>query len=43
MPSESHPAAGKSSVLFLALAVGLAAWLATSGSGLAVPNTKQEL
>lgn len=34
MPAKSHTAASKSTVLFLALAVGLA----TSGSGLAAPK-----
>jgi len=38
MPAKSHTTAGKSSVLFLTLAVGLATWLATSGAGLAVPK-----
>lgn len=38
MPTRSYTTASKSSVLFLALAVGIAAWLATSGSGLAVPK-----
>lgn len=38
MPSKSHPVASKNSILFLALAVGVAAWLATSGSSLAVPK-----
>lgn len=38
MTARSHTAAGKSGVLFLALAVGFATWLATSGSCLAVPK-----
>jgi len=38
MPVRSHTAASQSGVLFLALAVGFATWLATSGSGLAVPK-----
>jgi hypothetical protein len=41
MLTRSHTAASKSSVLFLALTVGLATWLATSGSGLAVPKQGQ--
>lgn len=38
MSAKSHTTVGKSSALFLALAVGLVTWLATSGSGLAVPK-----